>query len=323
MRLFAREMDNISCDPRGPANLKLNDMLRDDVPKAGAKILVLGATGLLGNAVFRSLSSLSGAQIIGTIRKDSSRVLFSREQAGGLALVEDIENPDALANLLRSIGPDVVVNCIAAGRPAPADPMRSIQVYSVLPRRLAHLCQQSGSRLIQISSDGVFSGVRGGYTEDDWPDANDTYGIAKLLGEVVEPPAITLRTSIIGHELQSKSGLLEWFLSQQERCNCYTKAIFSGFPAIVLADLIRDVVIPRRDLHGVYHVAARPISKFHLLQLVARRYNKSIQLVPDDRPSPNRSLVADRFESATGYVPPDWPTLVDVMFRDKFGSTRA
>jgi dTDP-4-dehydrorhamnose reductase len=287
------------------------------------KILVLGATGLLGNAVFRSMSQAPGARVEGTIRREAARGLFAPEHAARLTLVEDLESPRALERLLKVLGPDVVVNCVAAGRPAPADPMRSILVHSVLPRRLSHLCGLAGARLIQIGSDGVFSGTRGAYTEDDVPDANDIYGISKLLGEVAAPHAITLRTSIIGHELQSGSGLLEWFLSQQEQCRCYTRAIFSGFPTIVLADLIRDVIIPRPDLHGVYHVATRPISKFDLLQLVARRYGKPIRLIPDDRENPDRSLVAARFEKATGYVAPDWPTLVDLMYCDRFGSTRA
>ena len=143
------------------------------------------------------------------------------------------------------------------------------------------------------------------------------------MGEIVEPHAVTFRTSIIGHELQSTGGLLEWFLSQQEQCHCYTQAIFSGFPTIVLADLIRDVVIPRSDLHGVYHLATQPISKFDLLRLVAKRYGKKIELIPDDRANPDRSLVASRFEKATGYVPPDWPTLVDLMYCDHLGSARA
>jgi dTDP-4-dehydrorhamnose reductase len=285
-------------------------------------ILVLGATGLLGNAVFRGLFKASGAHVIGTIRQEAARQLFAPEHAARLTVVGDIENPEQLARLFDAVAPDVVVNCIAVGRPAPADPIRSILVYSVLPQRLSHLCRLAGARLIQIGSDGVFSGLRGAYTEDDVPDANDVYGISKLLGEITEPHAITLRTSIIGHELQSSSGLLEWFLSQQGQCGCYTRAIFSGFPTIVLADLIRDVVIPRPDLHGVYHVATRPISKFDLLQLVAKRYGKTIELIPDDRASPDRSLVADRFERATGYVPPDWPTLVDLMYSDRFGSTR-
>ena len=103
-----------------------------------------------------------------------------------LIVVEDLENPEELARLFDAAGPDVVVNCIAAGRPAPADPMRSILVHSVLPHRLSHLCGRSGARLIQIGSDGVFSGMRGAYTEDDVPDANDIYGISKLLGEVAD-----------------------------------------------------------------------------------------------------------------------------------------
>jgi dTDP-4-dehydrorhamnose reductase len=286
------------------------------------KILILGATGLLGNAVFRSMSKAPDAQVEGTIRHDAARGLFAPEHSSRLTVVEDIESPDHLARLFDAAHPDVVVNCIAAGRPAPADPMRSISVYSVLPQRLSHLCRVSRARLIQIGSDGVFSGLRGPYSEDDPPDANDVYGISKLLGEVTEPHAITLRTSIIGHELQSGSGLLEWFLSQQGRCSCYTRAIFSGFPTIVLADLIRDAVIPRPDLHGVYHLATRPISKFDLLRLVAERYGKNIELIADDRESPDRSLVAERFRKATGYVAPDWPALVDRMYCDRFAAAR-
>ena len=286
------------------------------------KVLILGATGLLGNAVFRGLSKAPDLRVVGTIRREAARGLFAPEYSSRLTLVEDIENPQQLERLLETAGPEVVINCIAVGRPAPADPMRSVAVYSVLPQRLSQLCRRSGGRLVQISSDGVFSGLRGGYTEDDLPDANDVYGVSKLLGEVTEPHAITLRTSIIGHELQSGSGLLEWFLSQQDRCSAYTRAIFSGFPTIVLADLIRDVVIRRPELHGIYHVATRPISKFDLLRLVAERYGKKIELIADDRASPDRSLVAERFERATGYVAPDWPTLVDVMYCDRFGSAR-
>jgi dTDP-4-dehydrorhamnose reductase len=284
-------------------------------------ILVLGATGLLGNAMFRGLSKAPNAVVHGTVRREADRELFVSQHAARLIVGGDLENPDDLRWLFDRARPDVVVNCIAVGRPAPADPLRSISVYAMLPQRLSYFCRGSGARLIQISSDGVFSGMRGAYREDDLPDANDIYGISKLLGEVIAPHAITLRTSIIGHELQSKGGLLEWFLSLQGQCSCYTRAIFTGFPTIVLADLIRDVVIPRPDLHGVYHVATRPISKFDLLQLVAKRYGKAIELIPDDRANPDRSLVANRFEKATGYAAPDWPTLVDSMYCDRFGST--
>lgn len=284
------------------------------------RVLVLGATGLLGNAVFRSLLRMPGAQVTGTVRQEAARELFDPAIAGRLALVGNLEDPVRQAELFDAVGPDVVVNCVAVGRPAPANPMRSVAVYAVLPQRLSQLCRRIGARFVQISSDGVYAGHRGCYTEADVPDADDVYGTSKFLGEVDAPHAITLRTSIIGHELQGGSGLLEWFLSQQGECRCFTRAIFSGFPTIVLADMIRDIVIPRPDLCGIYHVASRPISKFDLLLLVARRYGKSINLIADDRPAPDRSLVADRFERATGYKPPDWPALVDAMYRDKFSS---
>lgn len=283
-------------------------------------ILVLGATGLLGNAMFRSMSKLAGARVTGSIRRADARALFSPDHAAHLAVIGNAEDPDELARLIDAVAPDVVVNCIAVGRPAPADPLRSIRVHAVLPQRLSHLCSRAGARLVQISSDGVFSGRRGSYSEDDMPDADDVYGISKLLGEIEAPHAVTLRTSIIGHELQSGSGLLEWFLAQRESCRCYTRAIFSGFPTIVLADVVRDVVLPRQELSGIYHLATRPISKFDLLQLVARRYGKNIELIADDRDSPDRSLIADRFARATGYVAPDWPELVDAMYRDRFGA---
>jgi dTDP-4-dehydrorhamnose reductase len=268
------------------------------------------------------LSKIPDALVQGTIRDEAVHGLFPKESANRLIVVGNLEDPGQMARLLDAVRPAVVVNCVAVGRPIPADPMRSISVHALLPQRLSHHCRVSGTRLIQVSSDGVFSGARGAYTEDDVPDAGDVYGISKLLGEVSGPHAISLRTSIIGHELQSKSGLLEWFLSQQEQCRCYTRAIFSGLPTIVLADLIRDFVIPRPDLHGVYHLAARRISKFDLLQLVANRYGTNIELIPDDRVSLDRSLVADRFQRATGYVAPDWPTLVDRMYCDRFGSAK-
>jgi dTDP-4-dehydrorhamnose reductase len=282
-------------------------------------ILVLGATGLLGNAMFRVLSQHGDQPVFGTIRDPAVRQFFIPELGKQLLIVGDFEEEGQLTALIDSVRPRVVVNCVALGKSLWHDPVKMISVFARLPRRLAHLCRLRGVRLIQISSDGVFRGTTGGYTEDDLPDANDLYGIAKMLGEVDCSGAITLRTSIIGHEIQSKSGLLEWFLSQGEECRCHTKAIFSGFPAVVLAQIVCEVVLPRPNLHGIYHVATRPISKFDLLQLVAQRYRSSTRLVPDDKVAIDRSLCADRFAFATGYAPPEWPVLIDTMHSYKFG----
>lgn len=284
-------------------------------------VLVLGATGMLGHAVFRSLSQSPRLQVRGTVRRHGIDQ-FRESARADLLVVEDLDDIGRLQRLFATARPDVVVNCVSVRKPVPADPMRSIALLSLLPQRLSVLCQLSGARLVQISSDGVFAGTRGGYTEDDLPDATDTYGIAKMLGEVRGLHAVTLRTSIIGHELRPQGGLLEWFLAQSGSCRCYTRAIFSGLPTAVLARIVRDLILPRPDLHGIYHVAADPISKFDLLRLVAQRYGKAIELVPDDSVVLDRSLRAARFAAATGYTPPAWPELVDAMFRDHSDFTR-
>jgi dTDP-4-dehydrorhamnose reductase len=280
-------------------------------------ILVLGATGMLGSAAVRVLAESAGAQVFGTVRRADAKRLFPPELASRLVVVDDLEDHRQLERLFDTARPRVVINCTALRKPTPPDPMRSISIFSLLPHRLARLCRLRDARLVQISSDGVFSGSRGGYTEEDLPDASDVYGVAKLLGEVSDPHAITLRTSIIGHELQTKAGLLEWFLSQGDQCRCYTRAIFSGFPTVVLAQVIRDVIIPRPALHGVYHVATHPISKYDLLQLVAKVYRKKIDIIRDDSVVIDRSLNSGRFASATGYVAPGWPELISIMRADK------
>jgi dTDP-4-dehydrorhamnose reductase len=171
--------------------------------------------------------------------------------------------------------------------------------------------------LIHISTDCVFSGEKGGYVESDFADARDVYGKSKALGEVDYPHAVTLRTSTIGHELKSEYGLLDWFLSQQGRCKGYTRAIFSGLPTVVFAQVVRDVVIPHEKLSGLYHVAAKSINKFDLLNLIADVYGKDIEIVPDEKLVIDRSLDANRFRLATGYVAPEWSDLIKWMHANK------
>lgn len=282
------------------------------------RVLVLGATGLLGNAVFRVLCEGENLDVLGTCRSSDARACFATALARRLLDVGDLEQPAELERILGSARADVVVNCLAAPRSAATDLERALGMYAVVPRRLAHVCKATGARLVHISTDGVFSGARGQYTEDDLPDPTDAYGLAKWLGEVTEPHTITLRTSMIGPGLRA-GGLLDWFLSQQGSCPGYTRAVFSGLPTVVIGRIIRDFVIPRHDLHGVYHIAAPAISKYDLLTLVAERYGKDIEIVPDDSVVIDRSLVADRFSTATGFVPDSWPELVETMHSYTFG----
>jgi len=227
----------------------------------------------------------------------------------------DVENIDSLAQLFTLARPDVVINCIGLVKQlAEADnPLAAIPINSLLPHRLARFCDVAGARLIHVSTDCVFAGTRGMYSEQDFPDAQDLYGLSKYLGEVDYPHAVTLRTSIIGHELNGAHSLVGWFLAQQGSVKGFTRTIFSGLPTIELARVIRDFVIPNSELRGLYHVSAEPINKFELLKLIAQTYEKSTIIIPDDKIVIDRSLDSIRFRKATGYQPPTWAELVRRM----------
>lgn len=279
------------------------------------KVLVIGASGMIGSTVLRVLSEKKEWKVFGSVRDETVKRFFSASIGESLIAGVDVEQPDALVKVLDQIRPDVVVNCagLTKHKPEAEDPLIAVPINTLMPHRLARLCKLVGARLIHVSTDCVFSGSTGGYGEEDFADARDVYGKSKVLGEVDYPHAVTLRTSTIGHELQSKYGLLDWFLSQQVQCKGYTRAVFSGLPTVVFAQVIRDIVIPHTELSGLYHVAAKPINKFDLLKLIAEVYGKTIQMVPDGNLAIDRSLDAKRFRLATGYIAPEWPELIKIM----------
>jgi dTDP-4-dehydrorhamnose reductase len=271
---------------------------------------------MIGNAMIRVLSEEESWEVFGTIRSGEVKRFFTPKIADRLVTGIDVENHDTLVKVFTQLRPDVVINCAGLTKHllGAEDHLVAIPINTLMPHRLAGLCDLIGARLIHISTDCVFSGKKGGYTEDDPADAIDVYGKSKFLGEVNYSHAITLRTSTIGHELQSAHGLLDWFLSQKVQCKGFSGAIFSGLPSIVFARLIRDVVIPRPDLHGLYHVGGHPIAKYDLLKLIAEAYGKQIEIVRDNAFTIDRSLNADRFQAATGYMAPDWPELIKSMY---------
>lgn len=279
------------------------------------RILVIGATGMLGNAIFKFLSDYSPCEIFGTTRSENAKKLFRCGDISRLISGIDVDQQDSLLDVFTRIQPNIVINCVGLIKQLSdaVDPLQAIPINALLPHRLARMCELTNSRLIHMSTDCVFSGKKGSYSEDDLPDAQDLYGRSKLLGEVIYPHTVTLRTSIIGHELQSSHGLVGWFLSQECDVKGYKRAIFSGLPTVELARVIRDHVIPRSDLHGVYHVSAEPISKFDLLTLVAKIYGKSIDIISDEQLVIDRSLDSTRFRQATGFAPKPWPELVSSM----------
>jgi dTDP-4-dehydrorhamnose reductase len=281
------------------------------------RVLVLGATGMLGNAVYRLFSASDGFETFATARSANLLPRFAEARRSNIVIGVDVENTDVMAKVFAEHRPDVVINCVGVVKQLSnaKDPLVSIAINSMLPHRLSALCALSGARFVHVSTDCVFNGQKGGYHETDAPDATDLYGRTKLLGEVDAPHAITLRTSIVGRELAGNHSLIDWFLSQKAPIKGFRRAIFSGLPTCELARVIRDLVIPAPQLHGLYHVSSDPIDKYTLLCLVAMRYGSSTRIDPDDDFAIDRSLNSDHFKSATGYRPPAWPELVASMHR--------
>lgn len=279
------------------------------------RVLVLGASGMLGNAIFRYFSESNDFNTIGTLRSYVTKKYFPENLQNCLLTGVDVGNMDGLTQILFETKPDVVINCVGLVKQMSTvdDPLIAIPINSLLPHRLARISALAGARFIHISTDCVFSGEQGMYKESDRADAKDLYGRSKLLGEVDYENSITLRTSIIGHEIESSRSLVNWFLSQKGSVKGFKKAVFSGLPTAEVARVIRDYVIPHPELRGLYHVSAEPINKFNLLEIVAKAYKKSVIIEPDERFVIDRSLDSTRFRTATGFYPETWPKLVQTM----------
>ena len=280
------------------------------------KILVIGITGMLGNAVYKALSRKGEYETWGSLRNPDHMRYFADSERSRLTAGIDVLDQDCLQRLLDRIRPELIVNGVGLVKQLEEsnDPLRVLPVNSMFPHRLARLASMIGARMVQLSTDCVFSGRKGSYSECDVSDAEDLYGRSKYIGEVhAMPHVLTLRTSGIGRELGTHRGLLEWFLSQTGSVNGFSRAIYSGLTSLELGNVIKNKVIPRPDMHGLYHVSAAPISKLELLRLIARVYKKKIEIIPDDTLSVDRSLNSERFRREVGYSPPEWPELIEAM----------
>lgn len=281
------------------------------------RLLVLGASGMLGNAMLRFFAQSAGYEVWGTVRSTAAQNLLPLGLRARLVRGINVACDKSVSDLLAQVRPHALVNCIGLVKQLAEakDPISAIAVNSLLPHRLARLCEPQGVRLVHVSTDCVFSGGKGLYREEDYPDAQDLYGRSKLLGEVDRPNVVTLRTSIIGHELAGAHGLVDWFLAQSGAVKGFTRAVFSGLPTVELAGVLRDYLLPRPELQGLYHVSADPISKYELLKLLAEIYGRATEIRPSAELAIDRSLDSTRFRTATGYAAPPWPELVRAMYR--------
>lgn len=284
------------------------------------KILILGGTGMLGHLLLRYLSTSPEYDVSATARSLSGMGKhFPNDLLDRFSPVSvDANYLDSFIRAIAYIRPDIVINCIGIIKQlsSASDPLKAITINALFPHRISLVSRAAGARFIHISTDCVFDGEKGMYTENDQSNAKDLYGRTKYLGEVAYPQCVTLRTSIIGHELKGRYGLVEWFLAQTQKVRGFRKAIYSGFPTIELARIIHDYVLPAPKINGIYHVSSEPISKYDLLCLVAQRYGKEIEIEPYEDFIQDRSLDSTIFRKTTGYEPTSWDKLIEMMHSD-------
>ena len=279
------------------------------------RILILGANGMIGHQIFSYLSDFyeAAATLRGHISDYSSYGLFDDSNSfSGI----DVRVFDKVEKTLQAFSPDVVINAIGDIHQSRAEsqPSNAIELNALFPHKLAKACEQLAIKLIHISSDCVYSGKTGNYSESDEPDATSVYGRTKALGEVSYSGALTIRVSTIGLELGKPHNLIGWFLSENGVIKGYTNAIYTGILTIELGRVLKMVLEQYPEMTGIWNVASSPISKYDLLcRLKDKADIGRVQIEPKEDFYCDRTLNADRFNKYTGYQVPDWDQMTDEL----------
>ena len=226
------------------------------------KLLIIGASGLIGRMVFSYLKLNANYKLIGI-----SKSIFISSSLDSITIkpFDFYKNINRIIDLLDTIEPDVVINCsgVTKHNYQYANEKKVIYLNSLLPKVIAKHCRSKNARFIQVSTDCVFSGKKGFYKEDDLPDGSDLYSKTKIKGER-DAKDLTLRLSVIGPELTTKNGLFAWFMSVNNNCIGFKKAYFSGITTLEFAKILDEIIIPNKNLKGIYHISTYRISKFNL-----------------------------------------------------------
>lgn len=272
------------------------------------KVIILGAGGMFGHVLFTE--SKKKFETIGTVNT-------SHFTSDGVLVHVNVFHLEQVKKIITEFKPQIVVNAVGVTKQSKMMGEENLPLYlnAQFPHLLLTLAHQYKFKVLHISTDCVFSGKKGSYTEDDQPDPVDLYGKTKLDGEINDPHSLTLRTSIIGHEIRTQNGLVEWFLHQSNHCKGYKKAIFSGFPTIVLTDFLLNKIFPAMldGMSGLYNFSTDAINKFDLLNLIAHTYGKKITIEPDSSLVVDRSLDSSVFKTKMNFSTPDWETMIKNM----------
>jgi len=270
---------------------------------------------MLGHTLFRLIGENKRYVIGGTLRGDPAKIQPNYLKYHFIKYNCDAYSVEAFEACICEFKPNVVINCIGAIKQVHFKSDETNYLNSLFPHKIAALSEQYNFRLIHFSTDCVFSGTVGNYSENDKADADDCYGRSKFQGEVTGPGCLTLRTSIIGHELKSNVSLVDWFLSQSGEVYGFSNAFFSGFPTVYISKIVQNI-IEMETLNGLYHLASDRISKYELLLLIKKYYGLSTHIVEDKKFKIDRSLNGSALNAVLNFAKPNWDALVEMMYED-------
>jgi len=246
------------------------------------KLLILGGKGMAGHVITAYF-----------IQKPEYEVFYtSRDPKDKNSLYLDVTDSNKVEKIIETIKPNIVINCVGILNEYASDNrLLAFQVNSLLPHQLSRLVERYQGKLIQISTDCVFSGMKGDYTEDDIPDGTSVYAETKRLGEIISDKHLTIRTSIIGPELKEDGiGLFLWFMKQKGKIKGYQQVLWNGITTLELAKAIETMI--KHNISELYHLGSeRKISKFTLLKMMEEVFEKTdVEIIPDSEITLDRTI---------------------------------
>lgn len=276
-------------------------------------VLVLGATGLIGNRLVRTLSE--DFDVFGTTRqlKFPNPKFYQLLKKENWLIISDLKKMFEIEAKIKKLKPNVIVNClgITKQKAGAFDIQESMTVNALFPHQLSTICRELDIRLIHFSTDCVFSGQKGNYTEDDIPDPIDTYGRTKVLGELLNDHDLTIRTSFVGREISSFKNLFEWVIqNKNKKVQAYPNAIYSGLTTLTLSQIIKTIIIKHPTLSGLWHISSEPVSKYELLSNLNNELALKMDIQKDESFICDRSLNSDSFRKETLIKIPNWAEMI-------------
>ncbi len=283
------------------------------------RILILGGSGMIGHQLLKSYESKYSVMV--TLRNNENYYkkfhLFNKKNS----IYElDILNFESLESIIKLHMPQFIINAIGITKQKinKIDKDKCIAINTHFPHKLSNFCKRMSIKLIHLSTDCVFSGIKGNYNEDDIVDCNDLYGLTKSNGEIINlNNVITLRKSTIGFELEKKHGLLEWFLSSKGEVHGYKNAIFSGVTTLELSKIIENIFLKNSDMYGLWHVSGNPINKYDLLNEINKKFKiDDIKINIDHNIVYDRTLNGKKFFNHAKYKIPSWSEMLDDLYKN-------